>query len=93
MDLAAAGGIIARAKGAHCASSRSCQAVYYGIPLVHLPTGGAAGALQPHPLAAPIREVLRQLVAVLGGVPQAADAGVGIQGGRLRLPLLDDAGP
>jgi hypothetical protein len=49
------------------------QVVHSGVPLVHLPAGGAAFALQPDALIAGIGVFCGLFVAVLCSVPPAYD--------------------
>jgi len=52
---------------------RACEGAGCGVPLVQLPAGWAAGALQPYYLVAAIF-VVTELAAVLGGLPPLDDA-------------------
>ena len=57
-----------------------CQLSGSGMPGVHLPTIWAACAPQANPLAAGMREIGRQVGAVLSGVPPGDNARVVSQG-------------
>jgi len=80
--------VVSAAGGAQDVPTPLRQVINGAVPLVHLPAGWAAGALQPDPLLAGMLVVSGGPVIVFGGVPQGHDARIAAQGQVSGLPLL-----
>jgi len=78
--------VLADAGWARDVSAPHGQVLGSAVPLVHLPAGRAAVALQPHPCRAAVLDVPGQCVAVACRVPEMANSGVVCQGEIAGLP-------